>query len=163
MPRTPIVRERPEGLEKEWVKPFLNRMSKANVWVYEKTGGLIGSTWRVGAAFPFGVPVCIVTTTGRKSGQPRKVPLLYLEDAGRIVVVASTGGLPKNPAWLYNVRANPECTVQVGREKWAARARIVDDAERAELWPKLVELYFDYDNYQRWTDRKIPVVVLERA
>ena len=161
MARKYIVREKPEGLDKPWVKPFLNRMTKANVWVYQKTNGLIGSKWRVGAAFPRGVDVCLLTTTGRKSGEARVVPLLYLPKGDSVVVVASTGGLPKNPAWFFNVKANPRCEVQVKGKKWYGTARVADEAERAELWPQLVELYFDYDNYQRWTDRVIPVVVLD--
>ncbi len=154
-------RERPEGLEKPWVKPFMNKMTKANVWVYQKTNGLLGSKWRVGAAFPWGVPVCLVTTTGRKSGEKRVVPLLYLMEGESVVVVASTGGLPKNPAWFWNIKSNPECEVQIMGRKWKARARITDEAERAQLWPKLVDLYYDYDNYASWTDRVIPVVVLD--
>ncbi|MBK6580979.1 MAG: nitroreductase family deazaflavin-dependent oxidoreductase [Sandaracinaceae bacterium] len=161
MAKKQVVRERPEGLDKPWVKPFMNRMTKANVWVYQKTNGLIGSKWRVGAAFPQGVPVCLLTTTGRKSGEERVVPLLYLMEGESVVVVASTGGMPKNPAWFFNIKDNPECEVQVMGKKWRARARVADAAERAQLWPKLVELYFDYDNYQRWTDRVIPVVVLD--
>lgn len=161
MAKQPVVRERPEGLEKPWVKPLMNRMTKANVWVYQKTNGLIGSKWRVGAAFPHGVDVCLVTTTGRKSGEQRVVPLLYLPKGDSVVVVASQGGMSKNPAWFFNIKANPECEVQVKGKKFRARARVADTAERAELWPKLVELYFDYDNYQRWTDRVIPVVVLD--
>ena len=161
MARKQVVRDRPEGLEKPWVKPFMNRMTKANVWVYQKTNGLIGSKWRVGAGFPHGIDVCLLTTTGRKSGEERVVPLLYLPDGDRLIVVASTGGLPKNPAWFWNIKANPRCEVQVLGKKWSARARVADEAERAALWPKLVDMYFDYDNYQRWTDRVIPVVVLD--
>ena len=113
MAKKQVVRERPEGLDKPWVKPFMNRMTKANVWVYQKTNGLIGSKWRVGAAFPQGVPVCLLTTTGRKSGEERVVPLLYLMEGESVVVVASTGGMPKNPAWFFNIKDNPECEVQV--------------------------------------------------
>jgi deazaflavin-dependent oxidoreductase (nitroreductase family) len=141
----------------------MNRMTKANVWLYQKTNGLIGSKWRVGAAFPHGVDVCLLTTTGRKSGEQRVVPLLYLPQGDSLVVVASTGGMPKNPAWFWNIKANPRCEVQVMGKKWNGIARVADEAERAELWPKLVEMYFDYDNYSRWTDRVIPVVVLDPA
>jgi deazaflavin-dependent oxidoreductase (nitroreductase family) len=139
----------------------MNRMTKAHVWVYRKTRGLLGSTWRVGAAFPRGVPICLLTTLGRKSGEARVVPLLYVREGESLVVVASTGGMPRNPAWFFNLKENAECSVQVMGKQWRAVARVADPAERAELWPKLVEMYFDYDNYQRWTERVIPVVVLD--
>jgi deazaflavin-dependent oxidoreductase (nitroreductase family) len=91
----------------------------------------------------------------------RTTPLLFLPDGDRVVVVASQGGLPKNPQWYLNVRANPEVTVQVRGEVRPMRARTATPEERAVLWPRLVELYADFDSYQSWTDREIPVVVCE--
>jgi deazaflavin-dependent oxidoreductase (nitroreductase family) len=134
-------------------------MSKINVVLYRRTGGRLGSKWRVGSAFPRGLPVCLLTTTGRKSGEPRISPLLFLEDDDRIVLVASQGGLPKHPMWYLNLRANPQVTVRVKSRVRPMTAHVADPTERADLWPRLVDMYADFDNYQAWTDRTIPVVV----
>ena len=136
-------------------------MSRFNVAAYRATGGRIGGKWRVGSAFPWGIPVCLVTTIGRKTGQPRTAPLLFLEDGDKVVLVASQGGLPKNPLWFRNIQANPEVTVQIKSRVRKMRARVATDSERAEYWPRLVAMYPDFDNYQSWTDRVIPVVVCE--
>jgi deazaflavin-dependent oxidoreductase (nitroreductase family) len=84
-----------------------------------------------------------------------------MEDGDNVVVVASQGGLPKNPLWYENLRADPECEVQIKRRKMKMTARTADTAERAELWPKLVAHYADFASYETWTDRVIPVVILE--
>jgi deazaflavin-dependent oxidoreductase (nitroreductase family) len=139
----------------------MRRMSKAHVWVYQKTNGLLGGKWRVGAAFPRGVDVCLLTTKGRKSGETRTAPLLYLPDGVRVVVVASQGGMPKHPLWYLNLQANPDVDVQVKGDRRKMRARTATSAERAAYWPRLVAMYSDYDDYQSWTDREIPVVILE--
>jgi deazaflavin-dependent oxidoreductase (nitroreductase family) len=153
---------RPKGLDHPAVPRVMRAMSKANVWLYRATGGRLGSTWRVGSAFPRGVPVLLLTTTGRASGKARTMPLLYIEDGDRTVVVASQGGLPKNPQWYLNLKADPHVEVQIGRESWRARARDATPEERAVLWPRLVAHYADFANYQAWTERTIPVVLLER-
>ncbi|WP_137723234.1 nitroreductase family deazaflavin-dependent oxidoreductase [Prescottella subtropica] len=152
---------RPSGLDSKYTARIIKWMSRINVTLYRATGGRLGGKWRVGSAFPWGIPVCLLTTTGRKSGQPRTSPLLFLEDGDRIVLVASQGGLPKNPLWYLNIRANPDVTVQIGSRIRTMRARVAADDERAALWPRLVELYADFDTYQSWTDRTIPVVVCE--
>ena len=136
-------------------------MSRANVWVYRKTRGWLGGRWRVGSAFPRGVPICLLTTRGRVSGQPRTTPLLYLVDGASIVVVASQGGLPSHPRWYRNIQADPNVVVQVRGDVMPMRARTADDAERDRLWPRLVAHYRDFDSYQSWTDRPIPVVICE--
>jgi deazaflavin-dependent oxidoreductase (nitroreductase family) len=115
----------------------------------------------MGAAFRKPVPVCLLTTTGRKTGQPRTVPLCYLRDGADIVLVASQGGLPTNPQWFYNVKANPAVQIEIRKQRADYRARVAEPAERATLWPKLVDMYADYDSYQSWTDREIPVVICE--
>lgn len=150
---------RPPGLDSKWTVSFIKWMSKINVLLYRRTGGRLGSKWRVGSAFPRGLPVCLLTTTGRKSGEPRISPLLFLEDGDRIILVASQGGLPKHPMWYLNLRANPEVTVQVKSRVRPMSAHVADPEERARLWPRLVDMYPDFDNYQAWTDRTIPVVV----
>jgi deazaflavin-dependent oxidoreductase (nitroreductase family) len=131
-----------------------------NVRVYRLTRGRIGGTWRVGAAWKHPVPICLMEHRGRRTGKTRTTPLVYLRDADRVVVVASQAGRPTHPLWYRNIEADPEVTVQIGAERRAMRAHTADTSERAELWPRLVELYSDYDSYQSWTKREIPVVVL---
>lgn len=154
---------RPPGLDSPWTVKIIKAMSAVNVRLYKLTGGRVGSKWRVGSAFPRGIPVCLVTTTGRKTGQPRVSPLLFLPDGDRIVLVASQGGLPKNPMWFLNMLTTPEVTVQIRSDVRTMRARVATADERAELWPKLVAMYADFDSYQSWTDREIPVVICEPA
>jgi deazaflavin-dependent oxidoreductase (nitroreductase family) len=101
-----------------------------------------------------------LTTTGRKSGKQRTTPLLYLEDAGRHVVIASVGGAPKHPAWYLNLLANPAATLDVGRRKLAVTASTASPEERARLWPLAVQMYPGYDAYRSKTTREIPVVIL---
>jgi F420H(2)-dependent quinone reductase len=156
-----MTTQRPSGLDSKYTVDIIKWMSKTNVKLYRATGGRLGGKWRVGSAFPWGIPVCLLTTTGRKSGQPRISPLLFLEDGDRVILVASQGGLPKNPMWYLNIRANPEVTIQIKSRIRTMRARVATDEERAELWPRLVDMYADFDNYQSWTDRQIPVVICE--
>ncbi|RKE65195.1 deazaflavin-dependent oxidoreductase (nitroreductase family) [Dietzia kunjamensis] len=144
-----------------WVVGVIKVMSRVNTWAYRVSGGRIGGSWRVGSALRAPVPVCLVTTTGRKSGEPRTVPLLHLPDGGRVLLVASQGGLPKHPQWYYNVLADPNVTVQVGRRRRAMTAREATQSERAELWPRLVERYADFADYQANTSRIIPVIICE--
>lgn len=132
-------------------------MSAANVWVYRLTGG------RVGGRFLRGAPVLLLTSIGCKSGQPRVAPLLYLRDGDDLVIVASKGGMSRHPTWYRNVQANPEVEVEVGSERKKMRARTASPEEKATLWPKLVAMYPDYDDYQARTEREIPVVVLSLA
>jgi len=129
-------------------------MSRLNTWAYRISGG------RLGGRFPGGAPVLLLTTIGRKSGQPRVAPLLYLKDGDNYVIVASKGGMSHNPLWFDNLEANPRVEVEVGNQKFAAIARRASDAERTVLWPKLVAMYASYDDYQARTTRSIPVVIL---
>jgi deazaflavin-dependent oxidoreductase (nitroreductase family) len=99
---------------------------------------------------------------GAKSGVRRTSPLAYVRDGDDVVLVASKGGYPKNPAWYYNLQAHPETTVQIGSEKRDVRARVATPAERERLWPKAVETYGGYADYQARTERTIPLVILER-
>ncbi|HUR13750.1 MAG TPA: nitroreductase/quinone reductase family protein [Mycobacteriales bacterium] len=137
-------------------------MARAQVVAFRLTNGRVGSSWRIGAGFRKPVPTLLLDHVGRKSGKVFTTPLLYLEDGERLVVVASQGGLPKNPQWYLNLLAQPETTVRVRRVgRRAVRAREATGAERAELWPRLVDLYADFAKYARWTEREIPVIVLE--
>ncbi|MFL6022117.1 MAG: nitroreductase family deazaflavin-dependent oxidoreductase [Marmoricola sp.] len=153
--------KKPKGLDDPGTVRFMKVMAAANVWLYRRTGGRVGSHWRIGAGFRNPVPICLVEHTGRKTGQTRTTPLVYLADGDRVVVVASQAGRPENPMWFLNVRENPDVAVVIGRDRRPMRAHVADEAERAVLWPRLVDLYPDYASYQSWTEREIPVVVLE--
>ena len=152
---------RPKQLSSPLVASLIKVGSRLNAKLYRSTGGRLGNSWRIGSGFRKPVPVCLLTTIGRKSGEPRTAPLLYLRKGDAFVVVASQGGLPKNPAWYLNLIANPAVTIQVGKQTHDLVARTASDAERATLWPELVEVYADFDTYAAWTDRKIPVVICE--
>jgi len=134
--------------------PVIKLMSRLNTWAYRATGG------RVGGKFRGGAPVMLLTTIGRKSGRRLTIPLLYLRDEGRIVTVASKGGMDHHPLWYRNLVANPAVDVQIGTETSAMQAHTASDAEKSALWPKLVAMYPDYATYQTRTARNIPVVVL---
>lgn len=151
---------KPQGLDGELARRVIKALAAANVRVYRLTRGRVGGTWRVGAALRRPVPICLVEHRGRRTGRLRTTPLVYLRDGDDLVVVASQAGRPQHPLWYLNLRADPDVTVQVRGDRWAARAHTADARERAELWPRLVALYSDYASYQSWTDRKIPVVVL---
>lgn len=153
---------RPDGLDKPIVGMIMKYGAKANVAVYRATNGRIGAKWRVGAGWRKPVPVLLLDHVGRKSGKQFTTPLLYLADGPNLVIVGSQGGLPKHPQWFHNLVAHPDTTVAVPKERGrAVRARVAGPQERAALWPRLVDLYADFDSYQAWTDREIPVVVLE--
>jgi deazaflavin-dependent oxidoreductase (nitroreductase family) len=126
---------------------------------YLETDGADGHWWTP----PGGkaVPTLLLTTTGRKSKQRQILPLIYGKTGNGYVIVASKGGAPAHPAWYLNLRANPEVKVQVAAEKFDARARTASGAERAALWKQMAEVFPPYDDYQRRTQREIPVVVLE--
>lgn len=158
----PATKPKPEGLDKPIVAKIIKYGAKANVAIYRLTNGRVGAKWRIGAGWKKPVPVLLLDHVGRKSGTRFTTPLLYLADGDDLVIVASQGGLPKNPQWFHNLVANPDTAVAVpGERSRAVRARVAGPDERAALWPRLVELYADFDNYQAWTDREIPVVVLE--
>jgi len=137
------------------MKPFIKLMSKANTFVFRLTGG------RIGAKFMRGAPVGLLTTTGRKTGIARTTPLIYLADGDRVLLVASQGGLPRHPLWYDNLVAKPGVTFETPKGQRHYKARTVTAAEKAAYWPRLVALYRDYDDYQKRTDREIPVVMLE--
>jgi deazaflavin-dependent oxidoreductase (nitroreductase family) len=140
------------------MKPFVRAMSAANRFVFRLTRG------RVGGRFAGGAPVGLLTTTGRRSGRRRTTPLIFLEDGPRIVLVASLGGMPKHPVWYLNLSANPEVEFQAPRAPARRRrARTASDAEKKALWPRLCAIYPPYDDYQKRTEREIPVVILEAS
>jgi deazaflavin-dependent oxidoreductase (nitroreductase family) len=129
-------------------------MTTLNVWLYRLSRGWLGGRFLGGA------PVCLVITTGRKSGQRRPIALLYLESGDDLVVVASKGGMSHHPSWYHNMMVNPDVEVEIGRVTRPMRARRASDTEKQALWPKLVTMYKDYADYQARTTRDIPVMIL---
>ena len=128
--------------------------------VFRATNGRIGSKWRIGAGWKKPVPTLLLDHVGRKSGTQFTTPLLYLADGPRLVIVASQGGLPKNPQWFHNLVANPDTAVALrGERRREVRARVADSEERAALWPRLVELYADFDNYQATAEIGVDVTI----
>lgn len=150
---------RPKQLDSPLVAKVIKLGSRLNTRLYRASGGRLGGTWRVGAALRNPTPVCLLTTIGRKTGEKRTAPLLFLRRGEDFIVVASQGGLAKNPAWYLNLQADPNVTIELGRETFELVARTASDAERAELWPDLVAMYADFDTYAAWTERTIPVVI----
>ena len=133
--------------------------TRAHIAIFRASNG------RLGAKMPgHGTPMLLLHHVGAKSGRKRVSPLCFVADGEDVVVVASKGGVDKHPAWFHNLRANPETEVELPREgRRRVRARVADDAERERLWPMAVEAYKPYAEYQRHTERKIPLVILERA
>ena len=131
--------------------PVFNRFVSLHTGIYR----------RIGHTLP-GLPsMLLLDHLGAKTGKRRTTPLLYIEDGDAFVIVASKGGHPRHPAWFHNLRANPEITIQVGPRKVPVTARVASDAERDRLWPRVVSTYSGYEGYQRRTERKIPLVMLE--
>lgn len=134
----------------------LRLAGKLNIPLYRISGGRIGG--KVGRA-----PVLLLTTTGRKSGQQRTAPVVYLADGANLVLINTNAGNAKIPAWSFNLKANPEAEVELGREHRRVRARVAAGEERAELWRKHIEQYAGFDDYKEklGPDREISVFVLE--
>jgi deazaflavin-dependent oxidoreductase (nitroreductase family) len=138
------------------VNPLFKLFVQGHVWLYQTSGGRRGSTMG-------GRKVLLLTTVGNKSGKSRTVPVVPFFDGGETYVIASMGGAPAHPAWYKNLRANPEVGVQLGGEKWRARAVAVDEGpERDRLWKAIVEQMPNFGTYQEKTTRVIPVVRLAR-
>jgi F420H(2)-dependent quinone reductase len=146
---------RPRALNSAGTGVAIKWMSRINTAAYKVSGG------RVGGTFLQGAPVALLTTIGRKTGQPRVSPLLFLRDGDRVVLVASQGGRENNPMWYLNLKANPKVSVQIKKEVLPLIARDATEAERAQYWPQLVAMYSSFDDYQSWTDRVIPVVICD--
>ena len=104
--------------------------------------------------------ILLLTTTGRRTGRPRTVPLVFFEDGERLVVIASKGGAPRDPQWWENLQKHPEAEVRVGAERRRMRARLASPEERARLWPRIKQENPAYAEYERRTAREIPVVLL---
>jgi deazaflavin-dependent oxidoreductase (nitroreductase family) len=127
---------------------------RLNVPLYRASGGRIGG--RVGRA-----PVLLLTTTGRRSGEPRTAPVVYLTDGDNVVVIGSNAGHDRTPAWSLNLKDRPEAEIEIGRQRQAVRARVAVGEERTDLWRRHNEQYAGFDEYEARTDRDIAVFVLE--
>jgi F420H(2)-dependent quinone reductase len=139
--------------DRSW--PVLRRLMAAHAVLYRATGGVIGH--RV----PGFAPSLLLDHVGAKSGKKRTSPLVYGVDGENLILVASKGGFPKNPAWFHNLMAHPDTTVQVGSRRRPVHARLATAEERDRLWALMVGVYGGYEDYRRRTDRQIPLVVLE--
>ena len=140
--------------DRSW--PVLNRLGAAHTSAYRLSRGLVGHR------IPGFAPMLLLDHVGAKSGRRRTTPLLYFRDGDDLVIVASKGGYPRNPAWFHNLLATPDTTVQVGSEQRNVHARVATDEEHERLWHRAVETYGGYKAYQARTGRKIPLVILER-
>jgi deazaflavin-dependent oxidoreductase (nitroreductase family) len=132
----------------DWIADHMRR--------YLETNGEDGHIWN-------GVPTLLLTTTGRRSGKPKTLPLIYGRDGERTIVVASRGGSEQHPVWYRNLVEQPAVHVQVAADRFAARARTAGPEERRRLWPLMAKIWPAYNDYQAKTTREIPVVILERV
>ncbi|MDA0174398.1 nitroreductase family deazaflavin-dependent oxidoreductase [Solirubrobacter taibaiensis] len=128
---------------------------KEHTQKYKETGGQEGHDWQ-------GTQTLLLTTTGRKSGEARELPLIYAPWEDAYLIVASNGGEDRPPAWYLNLSENPETEVQVWDDRFKATAREATPDEKAEMWPTMTKEWPAYDDYQKKTDREIPIIVLER-
>jgi deazaflavin-dependent oxidoreductase (nitroreductase family) len=135
-------------------KADLSLVGEEHVKKYLETNGEIGYLWN-------GVPTLLLTTTGRKSGEKRTIPIIFNMDGENFFLIASKGGAPAHPVWFLNLEANPNAVVQVKGEKWEVKARVAESPERERLWDIALVGWPQYNLYQSRTERKIPVIVLE--
>ena len=133
----------------EHIALYRSDPEKAHMWDAKVAGG-------VGP-----LPTLLLTTTGRKTGESRALPLIYGNHGDSYIIIASKGGMPNDPIWFLNLVANPECELMVGAKAVSARARVVTGDERTEIWDKMAVIYPPYLEYQERTEREIPVVVLD--
>jgi proline iminopeptidase len=134
-----------------------NLFGDEHVRRYRETNGEVGHIWREGST------ILLLTTKGRKTGEPRTTPLIYAAEGDNYVIVASKGGAPENPGWYENLAKDPQVELQVLGDVFPAQARVAEGEERERLWKKANQVWPHYDEYATKTDREIPVVVLERS
>jgi deazaflavin-dependent oxidoreductase (nitroreductase family) len=139
--------------EPTYQPPDVALLGAEHVQRYQETDGEVGYIWN-------GVPILLLTTTGRKTGAPWTTPLIHGRDGDDYLVVASMGGAPQHPNWYRNLAANPAAQIQVRSEHLNVTARTASDTEKLRLWKIVSDLWPNYDVYQSRTDRVIPVVVL---
>ncbi|TDG15152.1 nitroreductase family deazaflavin-dependent oxidoreductase [Seongchinamella unica] len=136
------------------IKAVLRWVSRFQAGVFRLSKGRLMNTF-------LGGPVCMVTMTGAKSGKTRRLPLIHVPHGDNKLLVASSGGMPENPAWYYNIKAHPEIRIMADGHEKNYIARQISDEEKAALWPVLLAVYPDFDEYQARTDRNIPVFSCE--
>jgi F420H(2)-dependent quinone reductase len=147
--------------ERRWVRNskflalLMKYFARAHIWLYQRTNGRLGAKllW---------FPAALITTTGRKTGQPHTTPTLYLRDGDRVVLPASFGGRASDPGWYRNLKEDPKVHIQIRDEHLDLVARDATDDERKYYWPKLIKMYPPYRGYRQATDRVIPLVLCER-
>jgi len=137
----------------EYKQPDLSIFGEEHIKRYLETDGRDGYLWN-------DAPILLLTTRGRRSGQPRTSALIFGRDGDDLLVVASQGGMPKHPFWYLNLSDDPNVEVQVKGDRFAARAHTATDDEKPRLWKIMTTIWPNYDVYQARTDRKIPLVVL---
>jgi deazaflavin-dependent oxidoreductase (nitroreductase family) len=135
-------------------RPGASTASRAHAWIVSRSGGRVGKTL-------FGSPLLVLRTTGRKTGNVRESPMLFVDHGEGYAVVASNAASRRPPAWWLNLQAQPECEVFVGGRWRAMRARAASDGEAAELWPRLDKAYVGFEHYRSLATRDLPVVILE--
>lgn len=136
--------------------PLLGRLMRGHAVVYRATGG------RIGERLPGLPPVLLLDHVGARSGRKRTTALIYMPDGDAFVVVGAKGGYPRHPAWVHNLRANPDADVQVGSARIAVRSSEADENERRRLWPRAVAYNPFWGRYQERTERTVPLVILRR-
>jgi deazaflavin-dependent oxidoreductase (nitroreductase family) len=154
-PRKPLKPFSP--FQERIAKPVIRVLTRLNTLAYRASGGKIAGKWT------HGEPMLLLTTIGRKSGEPRTVTLVFMRDGERLLVVGSQAGLSTDPLWMKNAEANPDVTVEIGSDKRKMRARRGTPEEKAHYWPALCAMNSDYSDYQSRTTRDIPILLLDPA
>lgn len=150
-----MATSRPKYMDTAFGDFAVKWMSRINTFFYRRNDGSgLGGTFQ-------GIPVALLTTRGRKTGDPRVSPLYFHRDGDKVVVAASKGGSDKHPLWYLNLLADPRVSMQIKEETLHLTARQATEEERDSYWPRLVAMYPSYQDYQSWTERKIPLVVCE--
>jgi deazaflavin-dependent oxidoreductase (nitroreductase family) len=147
------IQEQRTWRERPMFKVMLKAMVSVGVFLYRVSGGVIGGRIQT-------LPVLLLTTTGRKSGKTRTVPVGFLRDGSAYVIIASNAGLPRHPAWFLNLESEPLATIQVKRQQMQVKAETANPEKRRELWARLIEVAPGYANYEKRTSREILVVIL---
>ncbi|MBD3646751.1 MAG: nitroreductase family deazaflavin-dependent oxidoreductase [Pseudomonadales bacterium] len=136
-------------------KVDLKEFNESIIKEFRENNGVVGGDFE-------GAPMLILTTTGAKTGLTRENPLVFTRDGDRYIIIASYAGAPNNPPWYYNLVANPEVGVEIGSERFTARAEVLGEPERSQRYERMAELMPAFHDYAKSTSRKIPVIALTR-